>query len=609
MDKMKLLWKFMKGNRAIYIMAVLAVGAASFIQFLWPMVLRVTIDSIIGDKPLELSGWLTPIITKSFNFLGGRSQLAQKLWISSLVLVLLTLVRGVFTYYKGKWSAVASESIIRNLRDKLYEHLQYLPFKYHSGVKTGDLIQRCTSDLETIRQFLAVQFVEVGRALFMVVFALSFMLPLNVKMTLASMILVPLLFVFAFIFFQKVRVVFKSADEKEGELSTVLQENLSGVRVVRAFARQKYEIGKFDEKNEGYRNESYKLIRLLAAYWAVSDFISMFQISMVVILGTYYAALGKISLGTLLAFTSYIGMLLWPLRQVGRVLTDMGKAMVSIERISEILDEKIEDLDEGEYYPKLMGKVRFENVSFGYKDDLDVIKNISFEVNHGETVAIIGPTGSGKSTLVNLLPRLFDVESGAIFIDGKDITKISKRCLRENIGIVLQEPFLFSKTVADNIGLSKKSAKEDEIFQAAKVASVHDVIMEFDKGYETAVGEKGVTLSGGQKQRLAIARTVINDSAILIFDDSLSAVDTETDAAIRKSLNERSKTVTTFIISHRLSTLAKADKILVLENGNITQRGNHEKLINEDGLYRRVWSIQNDLEGELDLVDNLGKIS
>ncbi|MFO7897204.1 MAG: ABC transporter ATP-binding protein [Candidatus Cloacimonadales bacterium] len=605
MDKMKLLWKYMKGSRMLYLMAIIAIGIAAFIQFLWPLVLRVTIDSIIGDQPLQVGGWLADYFKRVYEFSGGRSVLVQKLWLSSLILVRLTLLRGLFTYWKGKWSAIASESIIRNLRDQLYQHLQYLPFSYHSEVKTGDLIQRCTSDLETIRQFLAVQLVEVGRALFMVIFALSFMLPMDVKLTLISMTLVPVLFLFAFIFFQKVKRLFKEADETEGELSTVLQENLSGVRVVRAFAQQKYEIEKFDQKNGQFRDQSYKLIRLLALYWASSDFISMFQISTVVILGTYYAAIGQISLGTFLAFSTYIGMLLWPIRQMGRVLTDMGKALVSVERISEIFETEIEDIDTGEYLTELRGELEFRDVSFGYATNLPTLENISFRVEAGETVAILGPTGSGKSSLVNLIPRLFEPSSGEIFLDGKPLRDISKRCVRENVGIVLQEPFLFSKTVADNISLSKQNAREEDIFQAAQIASVHDVILGFEQGYQTAVGEKGVTLSGGQKQRLAIARTVINDAKILIFDDSLSAVDTETDAAIRKRLRRRSQAVTTFIVSHRLSTLMEADKILVLENGKISASGTHEQLLKQAGLYQRVWKIQNQLDIEVNENDKI----
>jgi len=302
-----------------------------------------------------------------------------------------------------------------------------------------------------------------------------------------------------------------------------------------------------------------------------------------------------------LAFSTYVGMLLWPVRQLGRVLTDMGKALVSIERIQEILDEPIEDLDEGDSIKKIKGNIEFKNVSFYYEKGKSILDNVSFKVKQGQTVAILGPTGSGKSTLVGLLPRLYDNQEGSIKIDGIDVKKISKRVLRENIGIVLQEPFLFSKTLKDNIRLATSETEEKEIFKAAKVASVHDVIKSFDDGYETAVGEKGVTLSGGQKQRVAIARTIINRSPILIFDDSLSAVDTETDAAIRKRLKKLENKATTFIISHRLITLAEADIILVLDEGKIVQQGTHLDLIEQEGLYKRVWSIQNSLEEELSL--------
>ncbi len=591
----------MKGNRSLYVFSILAVGIAIFLRFAWPMVLRVTIDSIIGSKPMETSGWLQPLITKAFEYLGGKSVLEQSLWMCSIILILLTLSRGIFLFFKGKWSATASESIARKIRDQLYDHLQYLPFDYHVKVKTGDLIQRCTSDVETIRRFLAMQMVEIGRALFMLFFALSFMLPMSVKMTLISLSLVPFIFAFAVVFFMKVKVAFKASDESEGRLSTVLQENLSGVRVVRAFARQKYEIDKFDEKNIEYRDLTYRLIRLLAWYWSVSDFLSLIQIIAVTVLGTYWAANGIITLGTLLAFSSYVGMLLWPVRQLGRVLTDMGKAMVSIERIQEILDEPIEDLDAGISKEKIEGKIEFENVSFHYDEGHPILEDVSFKVEKGQTVAILGPTGSGKSTLVSLLPRLYDNQSGSVKIDGIDVKKISKRTLRKNIGIVLQEPFLFSKTLKDNIGLASSDYEDDMVFKAAQIASVHDVIESFEDGYETSVGEKGVTLSGGQKQRIAIARTIINGSSILIFDDSLSAVDTETDAAIRKRLKKLNKKATTFIISHRLTTLAEADMILVLEHGKIVQQGTHLELIDEEGLYKRVWGIQNSLEEELTL--------
>ncbi len=591
----------MKGNRTLYVLSILSIGFATFINFIWPLILRITIDSIIGGKEMALSGWLQPFIETILTFFGDWSVLAKNLWICSLLLISLTLIRGIYLYFKGKWSAVSSESIARKIRDTLYDHLQNLHYDYHQKAKTGDLIQRCTSDVETIRRFLSMQFVEIGRALFMIAFALSFMLPMNTKMTLISMSLIPLIFSFTVVFFIKVKKAFQLSDESEGRLSTVLQENLTGVRVVRAFARQHFEIGKFDERNVEYRDLTYRLIRLLAWYWSVSDFFCLIQIGAVLIIGTFWASKGIISLGTLLAFTSYVGMLLWPIRQMGRVMTDMGKALVSIGRIQEILDEPIEKFgNNGNPTPPIEGEIEFKKVYFEYEKGKPVLNDVSFQIKKGQTIAILGPTGSGKSSLVHLLPRLYDYQKGSIKIDGIELKSIDKKIIREKVGIVLQEPFLFSKTIKENIGLAKHDVFEAEVFEAARIASVHDVIEDFEKGYETAVGERGVTLSGGQKQRIAIARTLINDSPILIFDDSLSAVDTETDAAIRKELKKRNNKATTFIISHRINTLAEADQILVLENGKLIQQGNHQELVNQDGLYQRIWNLQNQLEEELE---------
>lgn len=601
MKTIKLLWSFMQGKRLLYIMAIAAVAVAIFLRNVWPLVLRVTIDSIIGGKPVETAGWLQPAILRLLDALGGQSVLARSLWMCSLILIILTLTRGMFLYFKGKWAAMASEGIAQNIRNRLYDHLQHVPFDYHVKAKTGDLVQRCTSDVDTIRRFLAVQLVEIGRAIFMVGFALSFMLPMSLKMTLVAMALVPLIFSFAVIFFMKVKEAFQASDEAEGRLSTVLQENLTGVRVVRAFGRQKFEIDKFEETNAEYRDLTYRLLHLLAAYWSSSDFISLIQISSVLVIGTYWTVQGSITLGTLLAFSSYVGMLLWPIRQMGRVLTDMGKTIVSMGRIREILESPAEDFLEHTPQIAVRGSIEFDDVSFGYEPGHPILHNISFEVQAGQTVAILGPTGSGKSTLMHLLPRLYDYTSGSIRIDGKELRDYDRKAIRSQIGIVLQEPFLFSRSIKDNIGIAQSKIVDDEVYRAAQIASVHDVIQQFDKGYETAVGERGVTLSGGQKQRVAIARTVMSDCPILIFDDSLSAVDTETDAAIRRALNKRSKDTTTFIISHRITTLAEADLILVMDEGRIVQQGTHAELMSIPGLYGRIWALQNSLEQEFDL--------
>lgn len=596
MKNIKLIWAYMHGNRMLYVGAIISVAIASFFSIIGPLVLRATIDSIIGDKPLNLPGWLLPLFIK----LGGRDVLRYNLWIAGFILVMLTLFRGLFLFLKGRWSAVAAESIAKNIRESLYDHLQHLPYEYHVKAETGDLIQRCTSDVDTIRRFLAVQLVEVGRAIFILIFVSIIMFSLNIKLTFVAMGVVPLIFSFSYLFYKKVKEAFKEADEAEGKMSTVLQENLTGIRVVRAFARQNYEIEKFDKKSIDYRDKTYHVLRLLAWFWSLSDFLSMFQIAVVLVVGASWASRGELTLGTLVVFTTYEGMLLWPVRQMGRILTDLGKTLVSANRIEEILAEPREIERDNEKKPVINGDIEFKNVYFEFEKGKPVLKNISFKVEEGQTVAILGSTGSGKSSLVHLLARLYEYQKGSISIGGNEIKEIEKKWLRKHIGLVLQEPFLFAKTIKENIGLAKKNFKENEIIEAASNAAIHNVILDFEDGYDTLVGERGVSLSGGQKQRIAIARTLIRDCPILIFDDSLSAVDTETDAAIRKALKKQKENRTVIIISHRVNTLLEADKIIVMDKGKIVQTGTHEELIKVPGLYRRVYMIQNSLQDEIE---------
>lgn len=594
-----MLWDYMRGNRLKYFGAIISTGISTGLSLVPPLVIKNTIDSIIGEKPLEAPLWVINTVEK----IGGRSVLAKNIWICGIVLVAVTLINGIFQYTKGKWCAEASESIARNMRDGLYDHLQNLPYDYYVKTETGDLLQRCTSDVETVRRFLAVQFVEMGRAIFMLAMSIAIMLSLNLKMTLVSMIVVPVIFSLAVIFFSRIKKMFKESDEAESRMSITLQENLTGVRVVKAFGRQAFESDKFDKKSREFRELTYKLINLLAWYWAASDGLVMLQVGILLTVGVFWAVNGTISLGTLVVFTSYESMLLWPVRQMGRILTDMGKASVSLGRIYEILEKPLEGEGEKLAKPDIKGNIEFKNVVFGYEDGKPVLDHVSFKVKQGQTVAILGPTGSGKSSLVQLMQRLYDYDEGSITIDGVELKSIDRKWIRKNVGIVLQEPFLYSKTIKENIALAKEDAKDDEIFKAAYIASIHDVIEEFEDGYETAVGERGVTLSGGQKQRVAIARTIVPDSPVLIFDDSLSAVDTETDTEIRKKLKQRRKNVTTFIISHRIATVSEADMIIVLEHGKLVQMGTHQELISKPGLYRRVWAIQNSLEKDLELGD------
>lgn len=593
LNQLKTLWGYMKGNRMTYFIGILCIILATFFTLMGPLLISTTIDSIIGDIPISSES-----IYKFINLFGDRNHLRENLWIVGIILIMLTMLRGMFLYFKNTLSSKAAENTAKKIRETLYDHIQKLPYDYHVKSDTGELIQRCTSDVETIRRFLAVQFVEIGGSLFMLIFVSYIMFKLNVKMALVSMVVVPIIFVFAYVFFSKVQTAFQASDEAEAKMSTVLQENLTGIRVVKAFARQSYEIDKFNHKNTEYKNLTYKLIRLLAWYWACSDVLCMTQIAAVLIIGSLWASKGFISLGTLTVFTTYEGMLLWPVRQMGRILSDMGKTIVSVRRLEEILGEPIEILEENHEKPTIKGNVTFEDVYFEYEDGKPVLKGISFQVKAGETVAILGPTGSGKSSLIHLLARLYDYQKGSIKIDNMELKDIDKKWVRKNIGIVLQEPFLFAKTIKENIKLSNPKLEDRKVFDAAKVASIHEDIESFEKGYETPVGERGVSLSGGQKQRIAIARTIINECPIVVFDDSLSAVDTETDISIRKALNERKNKSTTFIISHRISTVCEADLILVLDKGKIVQSGTHESLLKEEGLYKRVYNIQNSSEDD-----------
>lgn len=583
-------------NWTHFLWALIATIMMVIIGFLTPLLLSEIVDSILGSEPFTMPDFLMNPI----NDLGGRDFLRQNLWIPALALILMNVVNGVFTFIKGRSSAIASENIARKLRNDLYRHLQHLPFAYHVKAQAGELIQRCTSDVDTIRRFLAVQVMEVVNTVLMVVIAMSILLPRSVPITLYSLILVPPLFCFATWFFKMVHKSFEVADEADGVLNAVLQENLSGVRVVRAFGQQEREVEKFDRVNNDLRKKNLRLNELLAIYWGGGDAISMTQTLLTLVVCIIYACNGWITVGTLIVFTSTLGMLLFPIRQLGRTLSDAGKAMVSMKRVQAILHEEAEPDEPNALKPDLHGDIVFEHVSFAYPDDnVPVLRDVSFTIPAGKTAAVLGGTGSGKSTMMYLLQRLYTPTNGKITIGGVDIQQIDRKYLRAHVGLILQEPFLYSKSIRENVGITAPEQEAERIEHAADIASASGFIAKADKGWETVVGERGVTLSGGQKQRIAIARTLLKDNNILIFDDSLSAVDTETDAQIRAALRHEQKDVTTLIISHRVTTLSQADLILVLENGQITQQGTHVELCSQPGLYQRIHSIQNALEEEL----------
>ncbi len=583
------LLRFTKGVRRHFIFSVLAAIVYIFFNFLSPQIIKITIDSVIGTEPISAPSFVINIIEGW----GGRDFLRDNIALCAAGIAICALVFSVFNYISKNFNATFSETYVKNMRDTLYNHVQHLPFSWHVSNQTGDIIQRCTSDVDVVRNFVANQLIQVVRTTIIIIVSLALMLSMNVRLSLVAIVFIPIVISYSFFFFSAIARKFRLADEAEGELTVAVQENLTGVRVVRAFGREKYELEKFDRKNEHYANLWINLSGTMGAYWGSGDLVTGAQVLTVMIFGAILASKGQLTPGEFLTFVTYTSMLAWPVRALGRVLTDVSKMRVSIDRIREILNAEPEPAQPDAVTPDIRQDIVFDNVTFGYTET-PVLKDISFTIPFGSVFGILGSTGSGKSTITYLLNRLYDLPqgSGNISIGGVDLRDIDREYLRRNVGVVLQEPFLFSKTIRENIAITRPRAAIEEVRGKAAVAAVDDNIMEFGKGYETVVGERGVTLSGGQKQRVAIARTLMMDAPIMVFDDSMSAVDLETDAQIRESLRSSTDKNTVILISHRINTLMQADYILVLEDGKIAQFGSPKALLEQDGVYRRIYEMQ-----------------
>lgn len=597
-ERLILIWKLLDRERTRYGAAIAALVIASCFLYLAPLVPQVVIDEVLLDGPEGGGGLSSSVIS----WLGGAEYVGGNLWLPAVILVALTLCAGFFTYLRGRWSAQASESIVRRLRERLYMHLQRLPVRYFDHAETGDLLQRCSSDVETVRTFLANQVVEIGRATIMLLVPIPLMLAIDARMTIASLVLIPFVLLFSLIFFRLVRRQFKKTDEAEAALTTTLQENLSGIRVVRAFARQAHERDKFHEKNDTHRDLDYHLYRLFAWFWSCSDMLCFLQKAIVIAFGAYLLAIGELGVGAFYYFLTAVTMFVWPMRMMGRILSDLGKAIVALDRIREILDEpegNAEDEFPTLYLPGgLRGGIRFADVSFAYREGVPALQNVSFELEAGRTLGILGPSGCGKTTIVNLLLRLYDYDEGSIELDGLELRTLSRRFARSQIATVLQEPFLYSRSLRRNLKIAVPHAHDEAMYEAAEISCVHESIVDFENGYDTLIGERGVTLSGGQRQRVALARALLQRPAVLILDDSFSAVDTETESRILQALHKRQGRHSTIIIAHRLSALMHADHLIVLEAGEVVQEGTHHSLIQKEGLYRRLWAIQTSTESE-----------
>ena len=587
----ELVWRFLRGSRVFFLLCMICAALSALADMVTPQIIRVSVDQIIGGaSPASLS----PLVRSLLEAAGGAASLRARLWVPALFIVAVALVKAVSQYGFRVYNAKGGETLVKTMRDTLYTHIGRLPFQWHMQHHTGDIIQRCTSDIDTTRNFVSEQLTNLIRILILLVMSVIFMLGMNPLLTLIAMAPVPVIILYSIRFHRQIGEGFRQCDENEGKLSAMVQENLTGVRVVRAFGRERYERDRFDSQNEYYTSLWVKMGRIMSRYWSTADILSGLQVMLVVVFGVVFCLRDQMTGGEYIAFLSYNGMLVWPIRMLGRMISEMSKAGVSMERIGQIMDAEEESDDPEGLTPPMDRDIVFDHVSFAYEGAPEMLHDISLTIPAGSTLGILGGTGSGKSTLMYLLDRLYPLspENGTITVGGVDIRSIRLSHLRSAVGIVLQEPFLFSRTLRENLMITSPSLTEEDLADASRTACLEETIASFPKGYETFVGERGVTLSGGQKQRAAIARMLTQKTPIMIFDDSLSAVDTETDAKIRAALERRFGRATVILISHRMTTLSRADQVLVLDHGKVAQLGTPEELRNQPGLFREIDQIQ-----------------
>ena len=529
----------------------------------------------------------------------SQNEVLKIVLIVGISMILLQAVRSVLRFLCNYSQKRLAELIRYKLKVKLYDHIEDLPFSFHQNHDVGDLIQRSTSDVDQVSDFVANQiiaFINVFATVFIGAIQVAM---INVELMWVSIAVVPITAISSIIYFRYCNKQFSKIDKAESKMTTAIQENVNAARVVRAFSNEKYEFDKMDVLANSYRDENVKFNNVMAIYWALQDVMVFVQFAVTMAVSISLAKKGLVTVAEVSAVILLLNMLVFPMRGLGRIISSFGKASVAANRIGEVLDTETEYKINGNLTPQIKGNIEFNNVSFKFKDDdRHLLNGISFKIKAGQTIALVGKTGSGKSTICNLLARFLEIDSGSIIVDGVDIRDIDKKHLRSNIRYVVQDPFLFSKTLYENIAISKKNITENEVISAAKTAAIHDDVLKFKQGYETIVGEKGTTLSGGQKQRVAIARMLVDESPVIIFDDSLSALDTKTDVLIRKALKLKSSEQTMIIITHRITTAKEADLILVLDDGIIKEMGTHDELVKNDGLYSKLWGIQGELENE-----------
>ena len=590
----RLLGRFLKGSKGLFLLSMLSSALAALCDMLSPQIIRVAVDNALGgEDPSRLPAWVLRLAER----LGGFAWLGQHIWVLAAALLAVALLKAAAQYGYRVSNTAGAERLVKTARDQLFRHIERLPYSWHMRHRTGDIIQRCTSDLDTLKSFISQQMTEILRIVILLAFSIAFMVTMNWRLALIALAPVPVIVTYSFFFYHTIGAAFLDCDENEGLLSSMAQENLAGVRVVRAFGRERHERDRFDRQNQHYTGLWMKLAKPLAAFWSIGDILSGVQILLTVCFGAVFCVRGAMLPGEYIAFLSYCALMTWPVRMLGRMISEMSKAGVSIDRIAYIMNSPEEAETGAAGTPDLHGDIVFDHVSFSYEPGQELLRDVSFTLPGGTTLGILGGTGSGKSTLMLLLNKLYPLpeDGGSITIGGTDIRDIDTAWLRRNMAMVLQEPFLFSRSIRENIAMASEGAGEDQIRAAARVACLEESVDSFPAGFQTFVGERGVTLSGGQKQRVAIARALMQQAPIMVFDDSLSAVDTETDARIRAGLRDRFRGSTVILISHRIATLKGADQILVLDKGRLVESGTHEQLRRAGGLYEKICRIQEDV--------------